>query len=67
MKRAWVLAYLREPTEKELTGAFAFLRTASETFHKQSQPAVPPKEGRGRLRRRPPPKLGAGRVLPGGS
>ena len=44
--RTWKLAYLREPTEKELTGALAFLRTAAEAFAKQpAPPAVPPKAG----------------------
>jgi mono/diheme cytochrome c family protein len=46
VKRAWKLAYLREPTEKELAGALAFLRTATETFRKQpALPPVPPKKG----------------------
>jgi hypothetical protein len=46
VKRAWKLAYLREPTEKELAGAVAFLRTAAEAFRKQpAAPAVLPKKG----------------------
>jgi hypothetical protein len=46
VKRAWKLAYLRAPTEKEIAGALAFLRTATETFRKQpAAPAVPPKKG----------------------
>jgi mono/diheme cytochrome c family protein len=39
VKRAWQLSYLRDPTEKELGGALAFLHTASESFRKQ--PALP--------------------------
>ena len=41
--RAWKLVYLREPTEKELAGALAFLRAATEAF--RTPPAVPPKAG----------------------
>jgi hypothetical protein len=46
-RRAWALAYLREPTEKELTGALAFLRTATDAFRKQPAPPppAPPKKG----------------------
>ncbi len=42
--RAWSLAYLREPTEKELAGALAFLRLATEAFGKQ--PAAPAPKGK---------------------
>jgi hypothetical protein len=43
--RAWKLAYLRAPTEKELAGALAHLRAATESFRKQPAPlAVPPKK-----------------------
>src|SRR5262249_16626122 len=46
LKRAWKLAYLREPTERELAGAVAFLRRVSEAFRKQpATPATPPKKG----------------------
>jgi hypothetical protein len=42
--RAWKLAYGTSPTEKDLAGAIAFLRTAAETFRK-TPPPVPPKAG----------------------
>lgn len=43
---AWKLAYLREPTEKELAGALAFLRSSTEAFRKQPAPVLPkPKAG----------------------
>jgi hypothetical protein len=42
--RAWKLAYLREPTENELAGALAFLRTSADAFRAVPPPA-PPKSG----------------------
>jgi hypothetical protein len=39
VRRAWKVAYLREPAEKELDAALAFLRSATEAFRKQ--PAAP--------------------------
>ena len=46
LTRAWSLAYLRPPTEKELAGALAFVRTETETFRNRPVPApVPPKAG----------------------
>jgi hypothetical protein len=46
VNRAWKLAYLREPTEKELAGALAFLRASADAFRKlPAPPAVPPKKG----------------------
>jgi mono/diheme cytochrome c family protein len=45
-KRAWKLAYLREPTEKELAGALAFLTRMEGAFCQQpATPAVSPKKG----------------------
>jgi hypothetical protein len=41
-KRAWKLAYLRDPTEKELAGALAFLGAAAESFRKQPAPPKGP-------------------------
>jgi mono/diheme cytochrome c family protein len=47
--RAWKLAYGKGPTEKELAGALAFLKSATEAFREQPAPpapaAVPPKKG----------------------
>jgi hypothetical protein len=47
--RAWKLAYGKEPTEKELAGALAFLKSATETFRERPAPpapaAAPPKKG----------------------
>jgi hypothetical protein len=40
VKRAWKLAYLREPREKELAGALAFLQASTDAFRKQ--PATAP-------------------------
>jgi hypothetical protein len=40
VRRAWKLAYLREPTEKELSAALAFLQSATSSF--REQPAVAP-------------------------
>jgi hypothetical protein len=37
--RAWKLAYGKAPTEKELAGALAFLKSATGAFRKQ--PAAP--------------------------
>jgi len=46
VKLAWKLAYLCEPTEKELAAALAFLRISTETFQKQPAPVLPkPKAG----------------------
>ncbi len=42
--RAWTLAYQREPTEKELAGAMAFLRASADAF-RAVPPPVPPKGG----------------------
>ena len=40
------LAYLREPSEKELAGALAFLAAAADAFRNQPAPAAaPPKKG----------------------
>jgi mono/diheme cytochrome c family protein len=38
-KRAWRLAYLREPGDQELAGAVSFLKAAAESF--RSQPPAP--------------------------
>jgi hypothetical protein len=45
--RAWRLAYGREPTEKDVAGAVAFLKDAAETFRKAPPPMPPaaPKSG----------------------
>ncbi|HEV3385580.1 MAG TPA: PSD1 and planctomycete cytochrome C domain-containing protein [Gemmata sp.] len=46
VSRAWVLAYLRQPTEKELASTLAFLLAETDAFRKQPTPAqVPPKAG----------------------
>jgi hypothetical protein len=42
--RAWKLAYLREPTEKELTAALSFLTTSADAF-RAVPPPIPPKAG----------------------
>jgi hypothetical protein len=42
--RAWKLAYLREPTEKEVAGALAFLKTSADASRAVPPPA-PPKAG----------------------
>ena len=41
VKRAWALAYGREPTEKELTGAVAFLKDQAAAFRKLPAPPAP--------------------------
>lgn len=45
VKRAWKLVYLRDPTDKELAGALAFLRRAADAFRTRPEPVVPPKKG----------------------
>ena len=53
-KRAWKLAYLRAPTEKELASALAFLRRVTEAFRKQpAAPAAPKKAEKAREPRSP--------------
>src|SRR5262249_30167734 len=44
-KRAWKLAYLREPTEQELARALAFLRTVTRALRERPVARVPPKKG----------------------
>jgi hypothetical protein len=45
-KRAWKLAYLRGPTERELASALAFLRRVTKAFREQpAAPVAPPKKG----------------------
>ena len=39
-RRAWMLAYLREPTEKELAGALAFLARVEAAFRRQPAPTA---------------------------
>ncbi len=43
--RAWRLAYGREPTEKDLAAAVAFLKDATEAFRKAPAPLTAPKPG----------------------
>src|SRR5207248_9786039 len=58
--RAWKLAYLREPSEKELAGALAFLAAAADAFRNQPAPAAaPPKKGE----KAPEPPSAAARAL----
>jgi hypothetical protein len=46
VSRAWMLAYSRAPTEKELADALAFLRAATDAFRAQpAAPAAPAKKG----------------------
>jgi mono/diheme cytochrome c family protein len=57
--RAWKLAYLREPTEKELAGALQFLRTATEVFRNQSAPTTAPPKGGAKVPEPPSPEARA--------
>jgi hypothetical protein len=59
--RAWKLAYLREPTEKELAGAMAFIGKMTAVFEKQPVPPVTPPKGKSDAK--PPAPTPAERAL----